>query len=149
MQLVTFYNAKVICNENLSAYVHRRSHIDAPFPEEILPGGVPEDPGAGARQQLLQVRQPGAPAVHVVAVPRRPDRDLLRILHDEAAWAEAHHAHRRGLLHPRGGVQCRRPGPRHAHRWTDLARLWRWLRQPGNPSKHMHARAQKDHFHDI
>ena len=108
----------------------RRRDLHGPFPEEVLPGGVPEEAG-GQDQPVLQVRQPAAADLHLVALPGRARRLLLRRHRHPRHGPQVVHVRRRPHLPHRRRAQRRSQERRHAHRRTHPPRNRRRIRQPG------------------
>uniref|UniRef100_A0A453KLV1 Major facilitator superfamily (MFS) profile domain-containing protein n=1 Tax=Aegilops tauschii subsp. strangulata TaxID=200361 RepID=A0A453KLV1_AEGTS len=112
--------------------------------DQVLPGRVQPEARAPARDGLLQVRQPGADALHVVALLRRPGVHLRGLLRDQAPRpARQHHGGRRQLLP--GRRRERRGRERgHAHRRPRPPRRRHRLRQPGRAALPVRDRALQD-----
>ena len=73
----------------------------ATISEEVLSGGVQKDSGGeSSGQQLLQIRQPRAAAVHVVSVPGGANGNVLSVVYDSEDGEKVHHVGSR-LLVPR------------------------------------------------
>jgi hypothetical protein len=112
--------------------MRRWRDIHGRVPAQVLPVGVPQGAdGAGRRQPVLQVRQPAADRVHVVAVPGGARGLLLRRVRGALPGPEMVHVWRWRLLPRRRRPQRRRAGRRHAHRRPHSSWHRRRLRWPG------------------
>ncbi|WVZ59665.1 hypothetical protein U9M48_009775, partial [Paspalum notatum var. saurae] len=115
-----------------------RRDIHGHVPAQVLPVGVPQGAGGGAGrrhpQPVLQVRQPAADRLHVVALPGGARRLLLRGGRGALARAEVVHVRRWRLLPRRRRAQRRRAGRRHAHRRAHSSWRRRRLRWPVHPN---------------
>ncbi|KAL5656844.1 hypothetical protein ACJX0J_030007, partial [Zea mays] len=105
-----------------------RRDVHEPVPGEVLPGGVPEEAG-GQDEPVLQVRQPAAADLHLLPLPGRAGRLLLRRHRHPRRRPQVVHARRRPHLPRRRRPQRRRPEHRHAHRRTHPSRSRRRLRK--------------------
>lgn len=98
----------------------RRSHVDGLVSAEVLPRSAQQGEGEQEHEPVLQVRQPVADPLHVVAIPGGAGILLLRLGGDEGVRSKMVNVRRRAYfphrLHPQWRCQERfnahpRPNP--------------------------------------